>query len=455
MADNDNVKAQMEILATLLVLDDEIRKLNSIREFGFFITNETHRLIPYETAYLWKYHGIHSINITAQSGVAEVDQHALINLTLKRLITYYNHQHPENTLLQVNLAKVEQDSPDLGLKYADIEMHFPQFFLSYPLKNKSNERTGGLILFRDTEFTDSEIKTLNWLIASYEYTWQMLSHSKKIFHFKNFKKQPLIPIVIILVIGMLLFPIRISVLGTGMVIPKNPILINAPLQGVIRTFAVSPGETVKKGQLLLTLDKTDLLAEAEVNKRDLLLTQARLRTAINQGFDKKDNIADIPILQAQLAIDESHLNYTNTLLNKTQITSPIDGIVVFDSKEDWIGQPVQTGERILLIADQRQLELKIYLPITNSIALEKGDEGDFYPYGQLFSLSFKLKSLGYNAKLTPNKILSYELTAEFDEIEHLPQLGSQGTVRIYSERVPLIYFLLRRPLQAFRQTFGI
>ncbi len=40
-ASSRNVQSQIEGLATLLVLDDEIRKLTSLREFSFFATNET------------------------------------------------------------------------------------------------------------------------------------------------------------------------------------------------------------------------------------------------------------------------------------------------------------------------------------------------------------------------------------------------------------------------------
>ena len=64
-------------------------------------------------------------------------------------------------------------------------------------------------------------------------------------------------------------------------------------------------------------------------------------------------------------------------------------------------------------------------------------------------------SLGYNAKMMPNKILSYQLEARFNENIDLPQIGAQGTVKLYGQRVPLIYYFIRRPLEAFRQTLGI
>ena len=227
------------------------------------------------------------------------------------------------------------------------------------------------------------------------------------------------------------------------------------MQGVIKSFSVNPGQMVKTGQLLVTIDKTDSQATVEVAKKDYLLTIAKLRTAINEGFDNKESRSEIPIIQAQLAIDKARLDYANELLSKADITSPADGIVVFESKEDWVGQPVRTGERILLVADMKNVKLKITLPVTSAIELSVGDKGEFFLYGQLAALSVEIKTLGYNAKLLPNKVLAYQLSADFTDSKDIPQLGAQGTVKIYGHHVPMIYYLLRRPLQALRQTLGI
>ncbi len=136
---------------------------------------------------------------------------------------------------------------------------------------------------------------------------------------------------------------------------------------------------------MLTLDQTDLQSDKKISQKELQLTESRLRTAINQGLNREtaaapnsDNQSDIPILEAQLEIDRAHLEYTDALLKKAEVRSPIEGIVVFDSKEDWIGQPVQTGERIMMIADPQQVELRIFLPVANAITLSKTLKANFF-----------------------------------------------------------------------------
>lgn len=449
MISNENTRAQIEGLATLLVLDDEIKRLSNLREFGFFSTNETHRLIPYHTAYLWEKKELLGVQLTAQSGIAEFDAHSSINLWLREVI---------NQILSGPYEKEEHE-----FTVTDFEKHIadhwpenlPSYFLWCPFTEKQQSPTGGLIFLREDSFTESERKMLKWLLNSYQYTWHNLVKPKARDRLQILKKKPYFIAVIITVLCIALFPIHLSVIGTGTVSAKNPALINAPMQGIIKSFAVSPGEIVKKGQLLVSLDNTDLLAAEKVNQRDFTLTEVKLRTTINESFQDDSKRLEIPILQAQLAINKAQLDYTKDLLQKTEIRSPIDGVVIFDSTEDWVGQPVQTGERILSVANLKDLKLKISLPVGERIQLKEGDSGNFFVSGHLQAISIKITALGYNAKLTPNKILAYEMEANFTDPHDLPQIGVQGTVKLYGNRVPLFYYLIRRPIQTMRSHLGI
>lgn len=457
MAEQTAKHSQIEGLATLLVLNDELRKISNIREFGFYSTNETHHLIPYHTAFLWQPKPLTGYEIVAQSGTAEIDEHSHTNQWLVKFISETISAADAHKIHAIDIAahKAERAGAELNLLPIDETDELAEHVLWCPFLTKSSEITGGLLLFRETPFTQEEMKMIGWLIASYQYTWYTLQKKSRIAILKKIKDKPIYTAIAILFCMILLFPTRLTVIGTGTVAPKDPVLINSPMQGVIKSFAVSPGEHVKAGQLLITLDQADLKADLEVNKRDYNLTQAKIRSAINEGFNNPAARSEVPLLRAQLAIDQAHFDYSSSLLAKTEIKSPADGIVIFDSKEDWIGQPIQTGERILVVANPNNTELKISLPVTNFMTIEAGDKGNFYIFGQLNPVPIKIKTIGYNAELMPNKSLGYTFYADFMPGSEKQQLGSQGTVEIYGKRVPFIYYLLRRPLQAARRSLGI
>jgi hypothetical protein len=51
-------------------------------------------------------------------------------------------------------------------------------------------------------------------------------------------------------------------------------------------------------------------------------------------------------------------------------------------------------------------------------------------------------------------VLSYRIKAELIDNKNLPRIGMMGTAKINGERVPFIYYLLRKPLAAARQWLG-
>lgn len=450
----------LEGLATLLVLQDQLKNISTLKEFGYFVTNETHRLIHYNTAYLWKKGEITKFQLLDQSEIAEIDIQSPTSQWVQELIKEILKLDNATKIKALNFTKNDSD-PEAG-PYDRIDEDtmlnwqesLPRYVLWDPFLDSSDEITGGLILFRETPFSEQEIKMFQWLAKNYQYTWLVLTKSKFTSFQKWIRSKPYLKFLSLVFLLCMIFPIHMSVTTSATVESSTPSPINSPIPGIIKEFLVKPGDTVKAGQLLMVIDKSDLTKSIAVNQKKVLLTQAKLRSANNQGYDKPEIRDQIPILEAELAVDQSELEYTQSLLAKTDITSPIEGIAVFDSKEDWIGQPIQAGETIMTIEDPKQVQLKITLPVPDIIDIDVGAKGKFYVYGQLTEFPVILTSFSYNAKMTPNKVLAYEFIAKFVDPSTAPRIGSQGNVRLYGNYVPVVYFLLRRPLQALRQTFG-
>ena len=74
-------------------------------------------------------------------------------------------------------------------------------------------------------------------------------------------------------------------------------------------------------------------------------------------------------------------------------------------------------------------------------------------------LPAKLTVISYSPVVSDAGGMVYRLMAELDQSllqadAPLPRLGSQGTAHLTGERVPLIYQLVRHPLQLLRQQIG-
>lgn len=106
------------------------------------------------------------------------------------------------------------------------------------------------------------------------------------------------------------------------------------------------------------------------------------------------------------------------------------------------------------IAAPDQAELRIELAVADALDFQPGTEIVlFLDSAPLHSHSARLQRSAYEAQQTTSGQLAYRLDATFDQSP--PRIGLRGTAKIYGERGPLAFYLLRRPLAALRQTVGL
>jgi len=128
---------------------------------------------------------------------------------------------------------------------------------------------------------------------------------------------------------------------------------------------------------------------------------------------------------------------------------------VFADAERWTGKPIQTGERLMEIADPNQAELRIELAVGDAIALTSDAEvALFLDSDPLQRYSAKLERVAYEAQSTPAGQLAYRLDASFTDTP-VPRIGLRGTAKLFGQRAPLALYLLRRPLAGLRQSVGL
>jgi len=147
---------------------------------------------------------------------------------------------------------------------------------------------------------------------------------------------------------------------------------------------VNPGQIVKKGQLIATLDATDFSLQrsealAEVARIEVLLenqskTVARSQALVGKRFISEnavDNeLAQQKALQEQLSGAKARVDSINHSRGKTKIYAPTDGVVekkIIDS-----GEFVKAGDPIVQIISNHRLRAHIPFPEHLSAKLKSG-----------------------------------------------------------------------------------
>lgn len=137
---------------------------------------------------------------------------------------------------------------------------------------------------------------------------------------------------------------------------------------------VSPGQAVKQGQLLATLDAADFTmqrneAQAEVQRIQALLENQAKIVARNQALVDKNFIAQTAVdndkaqqnvLKQQLEAAKARVGSINHNSSKTRVVSPVNGTVETRTVSD--GDYVRVGDPIVQVISKQRLRAHLPFP---------------------------------------------------------------------------------------------
>jgi multidrug resistance efflux pump len=166
--------------------------------------------------------------------------------------------------------------------------------------------------------------------------------------------------------------------------------------------------------------------------------------------------AQLAALQGTISERQADVDYLQEQLQRAVVTAPRDGIVLFDDPSEWIGRPVTTGERMASVGDEHDVEVEAWLAPGDLIPLQAAAPVTLYlNTAPLSPVAAQVKYVQYEASQRPDGSIAYRLRASLDKDQLQQRIGLKGTAKVAGERVPLIYWIFRRPLAVARQFIGL
>lgn len=200
--------------------------------------------------------------------------------------------------------------------------------------------------------------------------------------------------------------IREVISASGEIQAKTRINIGTTLAGEIKSIPVKDGQDVKKGDVLVTLDRVRLgqaVAQAQAALAGSERDEARLKAAMDTAestFKRQDAlhgqglISDEDWRQAQLAKESAELSYQTSQtqvgqmrgnlgqvqdgLNKSELRAPIDGRVTSLKAEMGEmaipGQSNLPGATLMIVSDMHELMAEVKVNESEVVRLKPGQE---------------------------------------------------------------------------------
>jgi len=443
-------------ISKLLQLEHNCRNSQSLKELYFQIVNNTRTLVNYSQGILLTPDLKDKYKVESISDISIIDSTSPYVQWLEDVIEDLNRNEQSKDIFIVDIKNdLKEENSKVIHEYA------PSNLVYIPLKNSKENRevNYAFLLFKEEPWNDNDILMLKHLSSSLAYFLFAMRSCNWIQSLKKLSfKSRYFKIAVAFLIILMFLPVRLSVLAPLEVEAKNPYVVSSPLNGVIEEVKVFPNDKIEKNQLIVQFDDVDFTNNYLVAKRTLDVTNAELFTTKQSSFLDPKQKSQIASLENQVKLKEAELSYAKDQLDKTKIYSKEDGLAIINNPNDWKGRPVTTGERIFLIANPNSIELKIMLPVSDAIFLEENAiVKAFFDNDPINSWSAKVKYISYKPELTEQNILSYRITAEFEDIKengYIPSIGLRGTAKIYSKNVSLFFYLFRKPITSVRQWIG-
>ena len=238
------------------------------------------------------------------------------------------------------------------------------------------------------------------------------------------KKENLIPLVVATEAQNKSFAHKIKVQGN--VATNKDILLNSEMSGLITQMHVNSGNSVKKGQLILSMDESIINANISELKSQLEYANYMLGKQVDLFEKELGTELDKKTAENQVNSLEAKLKTLEVQKSKMNVIAPFSGIV--DEVYAKTGQLVAPQMPILRLVNNTQVEIIASVSEKHFKNIKKGTELNVsFPNYDLESMNLKVKSVGNfieptnrtftirtevnnNTSLMPNMLAEVEIT---------------------------------------------
>ena len=227
--------------------------------------------IDFNFAFLLRSNQLSNLKVKAISDISVVDHTAPLILYVENILKIKNLSHTEN------FQEIDLNDYEIIKKNLDRPENIPNHIFELNLSSGISGPQGKLLLFSAEKFTESEkeiLKHISGTIAHAFYAFRknpsFLSNLQKTFG--GMYKW----LILLIISGVMMIPVKMSVLAPVQVSANNPTIVTSPINGVVQSLLIETNDRIEIGDELIRFDDTDLKNQYEVALQTLAVAEAEL-----------------------------------------------------------------------------------------------------------------------------------------------------------------------------------
>lgn len=148
-------------------------------------------------------------------------------------------------------------------------------------------------------------------------------------------------------------------------------LVAAPYEGFLSEVSVQKGDTVKAGDVLLKLDRTELALEVSAAQAD----KSRYDREEQQARSER-KLGDMQVAEAKADQAKAKLQILELHLSQSEVRAPFDGVVVEGDLRERIGAPLKQGDPLFKVARLDKMYAEAMVKEEDVRAVVRGATGE-------------------------------------------------------------------------------
>ncbi len=437
--------------ANLLLLEQLIRRAPTAEELGYTLVNRIRLIAPCDVIALWldeaALRGGRG-RIAAIADLPEPAPDAPLSRFLVRLAGWQADANPSEPRV-LSADDAPQDARDAWGEF------LPGSLLWVPLSTASGRMIGALMLSRADSWAEAEARVLGRVGEAGAHALERLQLMGRRRLVPDRKARRRIGLGILAAALLAMFvPVQLTVLAPAEIAPRDPLVVRAPLDGVVEAIPVEANSFVEAGTVLARLEDEELSTRLALAEQDLAIAEAEYRQAQQSAMADARAASRLAVLAGGVSQAQAELAHLQELRNRVTLRAERAGLVLIPDRQALLGKPVRLGERLMTVADPAERRILAWLPLP-----ETAEATLFLNVLATRPLAARVERIEASARVAPAGFLAYRVEAAFvdaaaSEIGQA-RIGRRGTLRLEGERVPLALFLFRRPLAALRPRLGL
>jgi multidrug resistance efflux pump len=444
-----NLAGMLTSLQLLLKVEREARQAATLGELWHVAANESRRALQARQIFVLELTGA-SCTMRAVSSLARPDRDSPTIRWLERLA----RESLQGLAARPAAPSTVADHAAGGDEAAQV---FPfSHLLTAAITSRSGETVACLLAVRESAFGEGEVASAGRLAETFGHAAEALGLGGR-----RAKRRTLLRVLptfsLLVVAAAALIPVPMTVLAPAEVAARDAFVVTPAIDGVVAEIVVDANQPVRTGDVLARLQDTQQRNQLAIAEQEVSVAEARWRQTSIAAFHDPAARRELAVVSSERALRIAERDYARDLLDRTVIRAERDGIAIFADKRELTGRPIQTGQRLMDVADPARLRIRAQTPVDDAIAVRPGARIKFFPDADpLNPIEAIITDAAHQARQTESGGLAFRADADVpaSAIGRLG-IGHRGTAQILGEQVSLGYYLLRRPISSVRQRFGL